>query len=81
MCIRNASISVQNVAFSHNGAAENGGVFAVDDSETIIQNSSFYNNVAGINGGVLNSEYFHTSLFISLTSFTRNQAAEQGGVL
>ena len=81
VCIRNASISVHNATFSHNRAVENGGVFAVDDSEMTIQSSSFNNNTAGANGGVLNSEYFHTSLFISHTSFINNQTTEQGGVM
>ena len=53
----------------------------MDDSAITIHSSTFYNNTAGANGGVLNSEYFHTSLFISHTSFMNNQAAIQGGVM
>ena len=76
MCIRNASISTS--PYSHNRAVENGGVFAVDGSQITIQCSSFNYNTTGTNGGVLNSEYF---LFVSHTSFTKNWATEQGGVM
>ena len=81
MCVRNASISLQNVTFSHNRAAANGGVFTVDDSKMTICGSTFYNNTAEANGGVLNTEYFRISLLISHTSFTNNHGDKLGGVM
>ena len=81
LCIRNASISVDNCTFSHNRAAGNAGVFAVDDSTVTIHSSTFDNNTAGANGGVVAMEYFRTALFISHTFFTNNQGAKQGGVM
>ena len=81
LCIRNASISVDNCTFSHNRAAGNAGVLAVDDSTVTIHDSTFDNNTTGANGEVVAIEYFRTSLSISHTSFTNNQGAKQGGVM
>ena len=84
MCIRNASISVQDSTFSHNTAAGNAGVFEVDDSHFNIKRASFDNNTAQANGGVIATEFVCTILSICQTSFTNNQASKEskdGGVI
>ena len=81
VCVRNASISIQNGTFNHNTAVGDAGVGVVDESTVTIHESTFNNNTAGHNGGVFRTQIYPSTYIVNQSSFTNNQAGGNGGVM
>ena len=76
-CIFYGSVFVNCSGFSHNTAAENGGVIYTSQSNITIVSSYFINNAAAKNGGVMHANYVYYKILKTKMSY--NYAGNDGG--
>ena len=81
ICIRNASISVVNSAFSNNSAVGNAGVMHIEGSSVAITDSKFEHNSATLDGGVTYTKLSPNNFTIQGSTFSDNWAGDDGGVM
>ena len=81
VCIRNASVSINNSTFVANTVSGDAGALQAEQSNISISRSIFSNNTAVRDGGALFTSAHLTNYTITSSTFTHNKAGDDGGAV
>ena len=81
VCVRNASVSIDNSSFVANTAIGDAGALQVEASNVTISNSIFSNNSAQRDGGALFTLAHPSNYTITDSVLTHNKAGDDGGAV
>jgi hypothetical protein len=81
VCVRNASVSINNSTFVANAAIGDAGALQAEESNVTISGSIFSNNSAQRDGGALFTLAHPSNYTITNTILTHNKAGDDGGAV
>ena len=81
VCVRNASVSINNSTFVANTAIGDAGALQAEQSNVTISSSIFSNNSAQRDGGALFTSAHLSNYTITGSIFTHNKAGDDGGAV
>ena len=81
VCVRNASVSINNSSFVANTAIGDAGALQAEESSVMISSSVFSNNSAQRDGGALFTSAHPGNYTITGSVFAHNKAGDDGGAV